>query len=192
MTKVLSGVADCGEFEVLQFQFDAYILGVVSGSAAISMQQQVSATHCLELRSWTPRYWRWHHAHLLDICRQLGAPDPGFWEQRHSRQASRSAQHQQPGQKPEGEKKRQAAKPTRPMKVFFWNAKVLTVGPPRGRSPGNCVTESTQAKLAASGSVQSGTTTIGNCAFMFGASGCAHGHCTSAFQHSIVHKMASI
>lgn len=61
MRKVLGDVVDyTAAFELLQFQFDRYILRCTLGSAAI-VEGRGNTLAALAHRPWTPQYWRRHH-----------------------------------------------------------------------------------------------------------------------------------
>ena len=75
MAKVRSDTPDYGEdFSLIQFQFDRYLFRCVlnRGSAAETAGRHKETV--LADKSWTPGYWKKHHAVLLDVVHQIGAP----------------------------------------------------------------------------------------------------------------------
>lgn len=72
--KLTSGVADyAASYELLQFQFDRYVLRTIVGSQKTSTKAQADQAN--EHRHWCPNYWKRQHRHLLDLVRQLGLPN---------------------------------------------------------------------------------------------------------------------
>ncbi len=74
--KLLSDIIDYDvSYELLQFQFDRYVLHHTIVTHAVAQHNDVKAKWALQHRHWTPGFWRRHHAILEDVSRQLGPPD---------------------------------------------------------------------------------------------------------------------
>ena len=76
VSKLCSGVPDyCANYELLQFQFDRYVLRLVSNRARQSDKQRFDTHLSLQHQHWTPGYWLRQHRILEDLVEQLGYPD---------------------------------------------------------------------------------------------------------------------
>ena len=76
VAKILSEVLDFGaSYEILQFNFDRFVMHDVHAKLTVAANRDRDG-HCFfDSRHWAPGHWRRHHALLLDIVAQLGAPD---------------------------------------------------------------------------------------------------------------------
>jgi len=74
--KILSSVMDYGDsFKLLRFHYGRWLYKTVSGAIESAKRFSCNPGTALDSKAFTPGYWQWQHAYLLDAVRQLGPPN---------------------------------------------------------------------------------------------------------------------
>lgn len=75
LVKLLSGIVDYGLlFDLLHFHYDRWLYKTITGAINTAKQLHCSPARALELKTFSPGFWKWQHRFLLDAVRQHGFP----------------------------------------------------------------------------------------------------------------------
>lgn len=64
----------CGTFSLLRFNYDRWLYKTVTGAVAAGHSRLCTPARALDGKAFSPTYWEWQHAFLVDVVHNFGYP----------------------------------------------------------------------------------------------------------------------